>query len=173
MRRAFKSGKAPILIATGVTARGLDIRNVMHVVNYDLPNYDHGGIAEYVHRIGRTARIGNDGIATSYYNDHNSDLAPDLVKILLESQQTVPSFLESFKPGDGEALDFEDDSESEKEEEVAGESAGGGWGAAAATTDETKAGGWGAPEVKDQQSQQATKDVVEEAAANNDAWSVR
>jgi Helicase conserved C-terminal domain len=42
----------PILIATAVSGRGLDVRNVMHVINYDLPSMDHGGINEYVHRIG-------------------------------------------------------------------------------------------------------------------------
>lgn len=51
--RAFRAGKAPILIATGVSSRGIDVRNVMHVVNYDLPSLDHGGIEEYTHRIGR------------------------------------------------------------------------------------------------------------------------
>ena len=50
--RAFRTGKCPILIATAVSARGLDIRNVMHVINYDLPSAEHGGIDEYVHRIG-------------------------------------------------------------------------------------------------------------------------
>jgi hypothetical protein len=42
----------PILIATAVSGRGLDVRNVMHVINYDLPSTDHSGINEYVHRIG-------------------------------------------------------------------------------------------------------------------------
>lgn len=55
LRRAFRTGKSPILIATAVTARGLDIRNVMHVINYDLPSVEHGGIDEYVHRIGMSA----------------------------------------------------------------------------------------------------------------------
>lgn len=50
--RSFKIAECPILIATGVTARGLDIANVMHVINYDLPSSAHGGITEYVHRIG-------------------------------------------------------------------------------------------------------------------------
>lgn len=50
--RAFRAGQAPVLIATGVTARGIDVRNVMHVINYDLPSMDHGGIEEYTHRIG-------------------------------------------------------------------------------------------------------------------------
>jgi Helicase conserved C-terminal domain len=56
-RRAFRTGKCPILIATAVSARGLDIRNVMHVINYDLPNVEHGGIDEYVHRIGMSSHL--------------------------------------------------------------------------------------------------------------------
>ena len=51
--RAFRAGKTPILIATGVSARGIDVRNVMHVINYDLPSMMHGGIEEYTHRIGK------------------------------------------------------------------------------------------------------------------------
>lgn len=51
--RAFRSGKSPILITTGVSARGIDVKNVQHVINYDLPNMDHGGITEYTHRIGK------------------------------------------------------------------------------------------------------------------------
>lgn len=51
-RRAFKSAKTPILVATGVSARGLDIKNVMHVVNFDLPSMTYGGLDEYIHRIG-------------------------------------------------------------------------------------------------------------------------
>lgn len=50
--RSFRAGNAPILIATGVTARGIDVQNVMHVINYDLPSMDYGGIEEYTHRIG-------------------------------------------------------------------------------------------------------------------------
>ena len=52
VRSAFRTGKTPILIATGVSSRGLDIKNVMHVINYDLPSSDQGGIDEYTHRIG-------------------------------------------------------------------------------------------------------------------------
>lgn len=51
-RRAFRSAKCPVMIATGVSARGLDVINVLHVVNYDLPSATHGGITEYIHRIG-------------------------------------------------------------------------------------------------------------------------
>lgn len=51
--RAFRTGKAPIMVATGVSARGLDIRNVMHVINFDLPAIEHNGPDEYIHRIGK------------------------------------------------------------------------------------------------------------------------
>ena len=87
--RDFKTGKMPILVATAVAARGLDIKGVniifsktftvnseqkiinlllifqvAHVVNYDLPKT----IDEYVHRIGRTGRVGNTGKATSFFD---------------------------------------------------------------------------------------------------------
>lgn len=112
-------GTAPILVATGVMARGLDVKNVMHVINYDLPSTQYGGIREYVHRIGRTARIGNEGLATSFYNDRNDDLADDLVKILLEREQEVPDFLQDRAPAAGEPLDFDDDTDHEEEEAAA------------------------------------------------------
>lgn len=50
--RAFRQGNAPILVTTGVAARGIDVRNVMHIINFDLPSVEHGGIDEYVHRVG-------------------------------------------------------------------------------------------------------------------------
>ncbi|KAJ9660954.1 hypothetical protein H2201_006682 [Coniosporium apollinis] len=107
--RAFRTGQMPIMVATGVTARGLDIKNVLHVINYDLPSAAHGGIDEYVHRIGRTARIGNEGLATSFYNDRNEDIADALVKILVETKQDVPDFLADRIPeGD---LEFDDESD--------------------------------------------------------------
>ncbi|CAG8749545.1 11543_t:CDS:2, partial [Cetraspora pellucida] len=86
---SFKNGRCPILIATAVAARGLDIKNVMHVINYDLCD----DIDEYVHRIGRTARVGNQGLATTFYNDGDSAIAGDLVRILMECKQEVPDFL--------------------------------------------------------------------------------
>ncbi|XP_061910086.1 probable ATP-dependent RNA helicase DDX4 isoform X2 [Entelurus aequoreus] len=87
----FKTGKCPVLVATSVAARGLDIPDVQHVVNFDLPN----NIDEYVHRIGRTGRCGNIGRAVSFYDsDGDCQLAPSLVKILSKAQQEVPSWLE-------------------------------------------------------------------------------
>lgn len=52
--RAFRSGKCPVLVATGVSARGLDITSVSHVINLDMPSMQFGGIEEYMHRIGKS-----------------------------------------------------------------------------------------------------------------------
>lgn len=90
--RDFRSGKMPIIVATGVASRGLDIKEVKHVINYDLPKE----IEEYVHRIGRTGRLGNTGKATSFYDSGRSEdqgLGPFMVKILSDAQQEVPDFL--------------------------------------------------------------------------------
>uniref|UniRef100_A0A8C6T5V0 RNA helicase n=1 Tax=Neogobius melanostomus TaxID=47308 RepID=A0A8C6T5V0_9GOBI len=88
----FRSGRCPILVATAVAARGLDISNVKHVINFDMPS----DIEEYVHRIGRTGRVGNLGLATAFFNDKNSNITKDLLDILVESKQEVPSWLESL-----------------------------------------------------------------------------
>jgi ATP-dependent RNA helicase DDX3X len=113
------------MVATGVSARGLDVPNVKHIINYDLPSAMHGGITEYVHRIGRTGRIGNDGKATSFYNDRNEDIAEDLVKILLESKQEIPDFLEDKKPADPENIEWHDGTDDEDEADNAFGDAGG------------------------------------------------
>lgn len=88
----FRSGHCPILVATAVAARGLDIPNVTHVVNYDLPT----DIDDYVHRIGRTGRAGNTGIATAFFNRGNRGVVRDLLELLKEANQEVPSFLEAI-----------------------------------------------------------------------------
>ncbi|KAF2795385.1 ATP-dependent RNA helicase DED1 [Melanomma pulvis-pyrius CBS 109.77] len=114
--RAFRTAKCPIMVATGVTARGLDVANIKHVINYDLPSTQHDGITEYVHRIGRTARIGNEGKATSFYNDRNEDIAEDLVKILIESKQDIPDFLEDKIPEDRDNIEWNDGTDDEDED---------------------------------------------------------
>lgn len=85
----FKTGKSTILIATSVAARGLDIEQVGHVINYELP----GNIDDYVHRIGRTGRVGNIGKATAFYNEKNSNIAAELLKRLKQSKQEIPDWL--------------------------------------------------------------------------------
>jgi len=88
----FRSGRAPILVATAVAARGLDIPNVKHVVNYDLPT----DIDDYVHRIGRTGRAGNTGVSTAFFNRGNRGVVRELIDLLKEANQEVPTFLESI-----------------------------------------------------------------------------
>ena len=65
----FSDGSLRILVATNVAARGLDIPSITHVINYDLPE----SAEEYVHRIGRTARMGNRGTAISFVGEWDLD----------------------------------------------------------------------------------------------------
>ncbi|XP_022943844.1 DEAD-box ATP-dependent RNA helicase 37-like isoform X1 [Cucurbita moschata] len=90
--RSFRSGNTPILVATDVAARGLDIPHVAHVVNFDLPN----DIDDYVHRIGRTGRAGKTGLATAFFNENNSSIARSLADLMQESNQEVPDWLSRF-----------------------------------------------------------------------------
>ena len=76
--RSFRSGRTPVLVATDVAARGLDIPHVMHVINFDLPT----DIDDYVHRIGRTGRAGKKGIATAFFSDKDQGLAKSLSELL-------------------------------------------------------------------------------------------
>merc|ERR1711915_715766 len=80
----------PILVATAVAARGLDIPGVAHVFNYDMPD----DVDEYVHRIGRTGRLGNLGKATSFFDPESDvDVAGQLVKMLSSAGTVVPDWL--------------------------------------------------------------------------------
>ena len=91
------------MVATAVAARGLDIPNVRHVINFDLPSE----IDEYVHRIGRTGRAGNTGWATAFFNEKNAKIADELITLLTETKQEVPSkmrdiarmYRDSYRPG--------------------------------------------------------------------------
>ncbi|KAG8862093.1 DEAD-box ATP-dependent RNA helicase [Tulasnella sp. 330] len=85
----FRAGRTPILVATAVAARGLDIPNVTHVVNYDLP----GDIDDYVHRIGRTGRAGNTGVSTAFFNRSNKNIVKELIELLREANQEIPEWL--------------------------------------------------------------------------------
>ncbi|KAF5670610.1 ATP-dependent RNA helicase [Fusarium heterosporum] len=144
--RAFRSGNAPILIATGVTARGIDVQNVLHVINYDLPSIDYGGIEEYTHRIGRTGRIGHRGVATSFFSERDEPMASVLTRTLLETDQEIPDFLQSYVP-DGEArekLKFEADSDFDPNDYAGAGDADGAWGGGDAGNDVGASGdAWG------------------------------
>ena len=94
----FKEGSVRVLVATDVAARGLDIEQVAHVINFDLGS-TKDDFDSYVHRIGRTGRAGHTGIATSFYTpgfDPKSGCGPiahDLVKFLQETGQPIPAWL--------------------------------------------------------------------------------
>jgi len=88
----FRNRVCPVLVATAVAARGLDIPNVTHVINYDLPT----DIDDYVHRIGRTGRAGNTGISTAFFNRGNRTIVRELIELLKEANQEVPQFLETI-----------------------------------------------------------------------------
>jgi len=87
----FRTGKSPILVATDVASRGLDVSDVKFVINYDFPNQ----VEDYVHRIGRTARAEQTGTAYTFFTDGNAKQAKDLVDILREAKQHInPRLLE-------------------------------------------------------------------------------
>ncbi|KAG0335364.1 hypothetical protein BG004_008485 [Podila humilis] len=115
---AFRVGRSPILIATAVAARGLDIKDVMHVVNYDLCE----DIDDYVHRIGRSGRAGHPGLATSFYNDRNYRIGEPLARLIRECGQEVPQCLNEFDTEDNkffdEQADFVDEEEAKSETEA-------------------------------------------------------
>jgi ATP-dependent RNA helicase DeaD len=73
--RAFQDGELKILVATNLAARGLDIPLVSYVVNYDMPQ----NLEEYVHRIGRTARMGRDGTAITFVTEWDFPMLDDLL----------------------------------------------------------------------------------------------
>jgi len=94
----FKTGKSPIMVATDVASRGIDVRNITHVLNYDYPNNSE----DYVHRIGRTGRAGAKGTAITFFTTDNSKQARDLVGILTESKQQIdPKLHEMARYGGG------------------------------------------------------------------------
>lgn len=85
----FKSGKAPMLIATDVAARGLDVKDIRAVINFDFPNQ----VEDYIHRIGRTGRAGAKGHSVTFFTPDDSKKARDLIPLLEQNKQPVPKQL--------------------------------------------------------------------------------
>lgn len=81
----FKTGKSPIMVATDVASRGIDVRNITHVLNFDYPNNSE----DYVHRIGRTGRAGAKGTAITFFTAGDAKQARDLLTILREAKQPI------------------------------------------------------------------------------------
>ncbi|KAL5246674.1 hypothetical protein ACHWQZ_G018777 [Mnemiopsis leidyi] len=121
----FKDGVYPIMVSTNVLARGIDIEGVTHVINFDLPQDlrnlpkfrehdeeisrdktkkkpERNQFEEYIHRIGRTGRAGNTGIAITFFEQENDkNLAIPLVRMLSKANQLVPKWLEKIAEEQG------------------------------------------------------------------------
>mmetsp|Transcript_22877 Transcript_22877/g.25492 ORF Transcript_22877/g.25492 Transcript_22877/m.25492 type:complete len:354 (+) Transcript_22877:572-1633(+) len=94
--RKFVSRECSILVATDVAARGLDIKGVTHVINFDMAR----DCDSYVHRIGRTGRAGEVGEAVTFWNpDYDKACSPALIKIARDAGQEVPDFLQKYEKG--------------------------------------------------------------------------
>ncbi|KAF8794070.1 uncharacterized protein LOC129961614 [Argiope bruennichi] len=81
----FRTSRSPILVATDVAARGLDVDDIKFVINFDYPNCSE----DYVHRIGRTARSNKSGTAYTFFTTSNSKQASDLISVLQEANQVI------------------------------------------------------------------------------------
>ncbi|XVE99571.1 hypothetical protein REPUB_Repub03eG0210700 [Reevesia pubescens] len=91
----FKSNVCNLLIATSIAARGLDVKELELVINFDVPNH----YEDYVHRVGRTGRAGRKGCAITFISEDDARYAPDLVKALELSEQVVPDDLKALADG--------------------------------------------------------------------------
>eukprot|EP00198_Chlamydomonas_reinhardtii_P000687 XP_001690022.1 DEAD-box RNA helicase [Chlamydomonas reinhardtii] len=94
----FKNGTHPIMLATDVAARGLDVKDIKVVVNYDMPKTAE----DYVHRIGRTGRAGATGTAYSFFTNGDARLARQVVDVMQEAgQQPPPELMQMMSFGGG------------------------------------------------------------------------
>ena len=128
--KSFRAGREKVLVATDVCARGIDIPDVAMVINYDMPN----SIDDYVHRIGRTGRAGNNGNATSFVTPKDAKICKDLEKVLVDARQEVPTFLDDLARQGGGFSGRAGASYGRKDR---GGGGGGGWG------NDRYGGGWG------------------------------
>lgn len=93
----FRSGRVLILIATDVAARGLDIKEVTTVINFDMPN----NAEDYVHRIGRCGRAGATGTAISFFTRKSAKMGRELMKLMREAGQEIPDALANMAASAG------------------------------------------------------------------------
>lgn len=89
MLQEFRGGASPLMIATDVASRGLDVKDIKTVVNYDFPS----ATEDYVHRIGRTGRAGEKGLSVTFFTRNDAKKARDLIALLEKNDQAVPQEL--------------------------------------------------------------------------------
>ena len=95
---AFKKSQTRVLVATDIAARGLDVKDIEVVINFDFPGAANG-IEDYVHRIGRTGRAEAEGKAFTFFTAENGKSAHQLIGILEQSNQAVPEELRKLDRG--------------------------------------------------------------------------
>ncbi|CAE7205145.1 ddx17, partial [Symbiodinium pilosum] len=106
--REFKAGSLQLLVATDVAARGLHVKHLRYVINYDFPP----NLEQYCHRIGRTGRDGESGTAFSFFTRNLSPLSRDLITLLERSGQKVDQHLRALAEGKAAPTAGSDDEES-------------------------------------------------------------
>merc|ERR1719460_576733 len=94
---AFKNNTLRMLVATDVAARGLDVKDVGVVINYDMPTGINAS-EDYVHRIGRTGRAGVKGRSYSFFTEKDKKVAAPLIKLLKQANHEIPKFLHDYLP---------------------------------------------------------------------------
>jgi len=111
----FKAGVFPVLVATSVAARGLDVKQLKMVVNYDVPSH----LEDYVHRSGRTGRAGQTGLAVTFITPEQARFSVDIAKALKQSGQEVPQDVQKLVD------EFQEQVKAGKEKAAAGGGFGG------------------------------------------------
>ncbi|KAI8873875.1 P-loop containing nucleoside triphosphate hydrolase protein [Ramicandelaber brevisporus] len=104
--RAFRNGAKDVLVATDVASKGLDFRGVQHVINFDMPKL----IENWIHRVGRSGRGGNKGMATTFIVPGTPEsILLDLKHVLIEARQKIPKFIAAiYDPvGDSRLMELE------------------------------------------------------------------
>jgi len=96
--RDFRNGKLQAVVATDVASRGLDISGISTVINYDFPGNE---VPSYIHRIGRTGRIGHKGVAHTFIGGRDETITGQLRDIMKRANQEVPGWLNDAADGQG------------------------------------------------------------------------
>ncbi|MDF1702616.1 MAG: DEAD/DEAH box helicase [Planctomycetota bacterium] len=95
---SFRAGEIRVLVATDIAARGIDVRDITHVINFDLPNEPES----YVHRIGRTARAGREGVAISFCDPSERGDLRDIERL---TGQEIERMTVELPPGRGQSME--------------------------------------------------------------------
>ena len=103
--RRFREGKIKILVATDVVGRGIDVTTISHIINYDVPQF----CDDYVHRVGRTGRMGREGVAFTFVSpEEGNELTRIEMRInRLLKRDEIAGFVALAKPQPTEELDAE------------------------------------------------------------------